>query len=117
VALYTESLLAKEPGLSDRARGYLQTIQHAVDDVAETVTRMREFYRQREPQLATTPVAMNRLMQQVLDLTRVRWNDMPQQRGGMIHLHTEWVPDPPPIMGVESEIRDALTNLILNAVD
>ncbi len=117
VALYTESLLEKEPGLSDRARNYLKTIQHAIDDVAETVSRMREFYRQREPQFATAPVAMNRLVQQVLDLTRVRWNDMPQERGVMIQLRTEWEPDLPPILGVESEIRDALTNLVLNAVD
>lgn len=117
VALYTESLLEKEPGLSERARNYLQTIQHAIDDVAETVSRMREFNRQREPQLATTPVAMNRLIQQVLDLTKARWNDMPQERGGMIHLKTEWESDLPSILGVESEIRDALTNLILNAVD
>ena len=32
-------------------RGYLETIQRAIDDVAQTVGRMREFYRQREPQL------------------------------------------------------------------
>jgi len=117
VALYTESLLEKEPGLSDRARNYLKTIQHAIDDVAETVSRMREFYRQREPQFASAPVAMNRLVQQVLDLTKVRWNDMPQERGVMIQLRTEWEPELPAVLGVESEIRDALTNLILNAVD
>ncbi len=44
-ALYTESLLENEPGLSPRARDYLGTIQHALDDVAQTVSRMKEFYR------------------------------------------------------------------------
>ncbi len=34
-----------------RARDYLETIQHSIEDVAQTVARMREFYRQREPQL------------------------------------------------------------------
>lgn len=117
VALYTESLLEREPNLSDRARNYLQTIQHAIDDVAATVARMREFYRQREPQSEMTPVPINRMVQQVLDLTRVRWNDMPQQRGSMVRLATEFAPDLPAISGVENEIRDALTNLILNAAD
>jgi signal transduction histidine kinase/DNA-binding response OmpR family regulator len=117
VALYTESLLEREPGLSDRARNYLQTIQHAIDDVAATVARMREFYRQREPQLVTTPVDLNKLAQQVLDLTRVRWSNMPQEDGGTIQLKTDWAPSLPMVMGVESEIRDAFTNLILNAVD
>ena len=117
ITLYTESLLEKEPGLSDRARDYLQTIQQAIGDVAETVARLREFYRQREPQLTLHPVHLNGLVEQVLTLTRARWNDMPQQRGIMIELKTELAADLPAILGVESEIRDALTNLIFNAVD
>jgi signal transduction histidine kinase len=117
VALYTESLLENEPSLTPRARSYLETIQHAIDDVAETVARMREFYREREPQMTLTQVPLNRLVQQVLDLTRVRWSDMPQQGGKMVEMHPELAAELPAIMGVESEIRDALTNLILNAVD
>src|SRR5690606_20837192 len=51
IMLYTDSLLETEPGLSERARQSLNTIQQAVSDVAETVARMREFYRQREAQV------------------------------------------------------------------
>ncbi len=117
VALYTESLLETEPGLSAHTRGYLEVIKRAIDDVAATVARMREFYRQREPQMTLTPVDTNRLLQQVVDLTRARWSDMPQQRGIVIMMLTEIDPDLPAIMGVDSEIREALTNLIFNAVD
>jgi signal transduction histidine kinase len=42
---------------------------------------------------------------------------MPQQRGLVIEVRTELAADLPPVMGVESEIREALINLILNAVD
>ena len=117
VALYTQSMLETERNLSERARGYLETIQRAVEDVARTVARMREFYRQRETQLDLAPVQMNSMVQQVVDLTRARWNDMPQQRGIMIQALTELAPDLPKVMGVESEIREALTNLVFNAVD
>jgi signal transduction histidine kinase/ActR/RegA family two-component response regulator/HAMP domain-containing protein len=117
VTLYTESLLETEPGLSTRARDYLTTIQHAMDDVAQTVSRMREFYRQREPQLTLVPVDLNRLAPQVVNLTRVRWSDMPLQNGAVIQLRTEFAENLPPILGVESELREALTNLIFNAVD
>jgi PAS domain S-box-containing protein len=116
-ALYIDSLLEKEPNLSERTRGYLETVGHAIDDVAATVARMREFYRQREPQLMLTPMNLNPLAQQVVNLTRARWSDMPQQRGAVITMLTELAPDLPVIMGVESEIREALTNLIFNAVD
>ena len=117
VALYTESLLETEPGLSARARQYLQTIQQAIGDVAETVGRMREFYRKREPETALAAVHLNKLVQQAVDLTRARWSDMSRQHGIDIRLQTELAADAPAVLGLESEIRDALTNLIFNAVD
>lgn len=116
VSIYTNVLLRKEPNLSERARGFLQTIQQSISDVAETVARMREFYRPRDSQ-ALVPVEMNKLILQVVDLTRVRWSDMPQQRGVVIDMRTELADELPLIMGVESEIREALTNLVFNAVD
>lgn len=117
ISLYTESLLTKDPTLSQRAREYLTTIQHSIEDVAQTVSRMREFYRAREPQLALAPVNANQMVEQVLDLTRARWFDMPQQRGHVITLQRELDPNLPLILGMESEIREALINLIFNAVD
>ena len=117
VSLYTDILLEREPQLSERARGFLTTIRGAIEDVGETVARMREFYRPRQPQLALARVAVNRMIQQVADLTRARWSDLPQERGIVITLKTDLTPDLPEIMGAEAEIRDALTNLIFNAVD
>jgi signal transduction histidine kinase/ActR/RegA family two-component response regulator len=117
VALYTESLLEIEPNLSVRARDYLETIQRAVGDVAHTVARMKDFYRQREPQLTLTTVRLNELVRQVIDLTRARWSDMPQKQGTVIDVRLELMADLPSIIGAESEIREALINLIFNAVD
>jgi signal transduction histidine kinase/ActR/RegA family two-component response regulator len=117
IALYTESLLEKETTLSPRARDYLTTIQHAIEDVSHTVARMREFYRQKEQQLALTPVKLNQLILQVIDLSRARWCDMPQQRGIVIKVETGLDAALPLIMGIESEIREALVNLVFNAVD
>jgi signal transduction histidine kinase len=117
ISLYTESLLEREPNLSERARGYLTTIQRAIEDVARTVARMREFYREREAQLTLERVDINRAVRQVVELTRPRWSDLPQQRGAMVDLRTELSESLPDIMGAEHEIRDALTNLIFNAVD
>jgi signal transduction histidine kinase/ActR/RegA family two-component response regulator len=117
VALYTESLLETEPNLSPRARNYLETIQHAIEDVTHTVTRMREFYRQRDTQLALVPIQLNPLVKHAVDISRARWSDMPQQRGVSIEMKTELEPELPVVMGLESEIREALVNLIFNAVD
>lgn len=117
IGLYAESLLETERGLSENGRACLQVIERAIDDVASTVARMREFYRQREPQLTHSTVNVNLMLQHVVDLTRARWSDMPQQRGIVIEMRQELGAELPAILGVEGEIREALTNLIFNAVD
>jgi len=117
IALYTESMLERETNLSSEARDRLVTIQRAIDDVAQTVARMREFYRPREPELELADVELNRLVQQIIELTRARWSDQPQRRGIMIELRLGLAPDLLDVRGADNEIRDALTNLIFNAVD
>jgi signal transduction histidine kinase len=117
VALYTQLLLDTEPHLSATARESLEIIERSIVDVADTVARMREFYRPREPGATLVPTSLNTLAQQVLHLTRARWSDMPQQRGVVIETTIDLAPDLPPIGAAENEIREALTNLIFNAVD
>jgi signal transduction histidine kinase len=117
VTLYAESLLAEEAGLTARGRRNLAAIRHAIQHVSRTVARMREFYRQREPQLALLPVDLNALVREVIELTRARWYDMAQRQGIVIDVRTELAADLPAIAGSESELRDALVNLIFNAID
>jgi signal transduction histidine kinase len=117
IALYTESMLARESGLSAEGHSRLVTIQRAIDDVAQTVGRMREFYRPQDLSPRLENLDVNSLVRQVIDLTRARWSDQPQRRGVMIELKTELEPNLPQIVGADNEIRDAITNLIFNAVD
>lgn len=117
VALYTDSLLESEPNLAPRLRKYLEIVKRVVDDVRATASRMRDFSRKREPETALTPVDLNSLAPQVIDLTRARWSDLQQRRGVVIDVRTELAADLPNVMGIEAEIREALTNLIFNAID
>ncbi|MEO6185234.1 MAG: ATP-binding protein, partial [Steroidobacteraceae bacterium] len=117
ITLYADSLLETEPGLSERARGNLRTIQQASADVAATVARLREFYRQHDEQRDHGPVDLNKLMLQLRELTRARWESIPQQLGIVIDLRLQLAEGLPALQGSESEIREALTNLIFNAVD
>ena len=64
------------------------------------------------------PVSLNRTIEQVaVSHAVLRWRDLPQRRGIAIGVAAGSSADVPEIMGVEGEIRDALTNLIFNAVD
>lgn len=117
VSVYTEILLEREPNLSVRVREYLETTQRAIGDVAHTVARLREFYRQHEPEFALAAVDLNSMVQQVTDLTHARWSDMPLERGIVIDFRAELAATLPSVSGIESEIREALINLVFNAVD
>jgi signal transduction histidine kinase/sensor domain CHASE-containing protein/ActR/RegA family two-component response regulator len=114
---YAELLLRSESALSARARRQITSIHTAGGDIAHTVTRMREFYRDRGSRDVLLPVELNGLLEQVVDLTRPRWRDMPQAEGRVIRVETDLRPGVPTIMGIESEIREAVTNLVFNAVD
>lgn len=94
-----------------------ETISKSAKDIATTVKRMREFYRPRTEIEAPEPVNLNALCEDALEMTRPKWFNMPLERGIVIHVERELAQDLPPLMGVPSEIRQAIVNLILNAVD
>jgi signal transduction histidine kinase/ActR/RegA family two-component response regulator len=116
-ALNSRLLLERETGLSADTRECLTDIHRSVEDVMHTVARLTDFYRARGPQFLPAPIQLDRILDQVVALTHARWHDMPLERGFVVNLEMSVEPDLPPILGVESEIRDALMNLILNAVD
>jgi signal transduction histidine kinase/ActR/RegA family two-component response regulator len=115
--LYAQSLLDHDENLSSEARNDLAVIQQAIDDVTHTVSRIKEFYRGREANVASAPVDIKHLLSQVIELTRARWEDMPQERGIVVDVKAEHAEQVVPILGAQGEIRDAVTNLVFNAVD
>ena len=116
-ALNSRLLLEQNASLNVETQECLADIHRSVEDVMHLVGRMTDFYRVRAPQLLPTPVQLNGILEQVVDLTSARWHDMPLERGFVVNIEMSFEADLPRILGVESEIRDALVNLVLNAVD
>jgi CheY-like chemotaxis protein len=56
-------------------------------------------------------------VQQVIDLTRARWCDIAQRHGIDIRLQHRPAENLPAVLGAENEMRDALVNLVFNALD
>jgi signal transduction histidine kinase/ActR/RegA family two-component response regulator/HAMP domain-containing protein len=114
---YVELICQDEPGLHEDSQKFLQHIKTAGEDIAHIVARLREFYRPRAASESLLALDLNQVAKQVLDMTRPRWRDIPQGRGIMIEMRTDLDPGVPKFAGIESEIREALVNLILNSVD
>jgi signal transduction histidine kinase len=93
----------------------LRSIERAALDAADTVRRIQAFSRAGHGATATL-VDLNETVRESIDLTRARWEHEAQVRGAQIELAFE-PGTPPRISGRNAELREVLTNLILNAVD
>ncbi|HEV2121421.1 MAG TPA: ATP-binding protein [Chloroflexota bacterium] len=114
---FCELLLANPDWLDDRAvvRRYLDLIYTGGQDAAGVVRRLREFYRPREEE-AFTPVDLPELVEQVIALTQPKWKGQAQALGRTIQVRRD-LQSVSPIAGDDAALREALTNLIFNAVD
>ncbi len=117
ITAYSELLLNTLPDLADAPRQRLQRISQAAEDVAQIVARMREFYRRDLDPDQLERVNVNKAIEEVIELTRPRWRDLAQRQGLSIHIKFELEPNPPVLVCNPSELREALTNVVFNAVD
>ncbi len=117
VIAYSELLLITLPDLPQASRHYLQIINQAGGDIAKIVARMREFYRRRSDKEQLIGVNINQTIEEVIELTRPRWRDLPQRDGISIQIQRELEPELPLLLSDPSEFREALINLVFNAVD
>jgi GAF domain-containing protein/CheY-like chemotaxis protein len=96
-------------------RQWAQVIERSALDGARTVKRLQEFARVRRD-APFAPVDLNEVVRGALDITEARWREEALRRGVDIAVRAALVPVPS-IDGDAAELREALTNLILNAVD
>ena len=114
---FSEMLLKFPDVLADdtRTKGYLEIISTAAQDAAKMVNRLRQFYRNRKEE-PFEAVNLSKVVEQCVTFTQPKWQDEAMGRGLDIRLILD-LEEVPPIQGNEAELREALTNLIFNAVD
>jgi GAF domain-containing protein len=98
-----------------RLRQWLQVIERAALDGAQTVRRLQEFTRIRRDQ-AFIPADLNEVAREALEVTQYRWRDDVVSRGLELDVRTSFA-GLAYVHGDPVELREALTNLILNALD
>ncbi len=114
VVLGRAQLLLNAPD-AEPCRQPLQVIARAAKDAAEVVRRVQRFAR-RDQSEERGYVDLNSLIQEVVEMTRARWLDEAQARGSRIDVSL--LPGPvPPVLANGTALREALMNILLNAVD
>ncbi|MBA4387083.1 MAG: hypothetical protein C0404_03820 [Verrucomicrobia bacterium] len=113
----SDFLLAHPETLNDRAEtmSIVKNISMASLESARIVKRLREFYHP-DTDLDVEPVDMNSLVQSVIVLTRPAWKGQAEAESRPIEMKAE-IGVLPQIMANETQLKEVLTNLIVNAVD
>jgi signal transduction histidine kinase/PAS domain-containing protein len=114
---FSDMLLQESTNLDDHSKKLLQLIRLAALDISRIVERMRQLYRDREDEgLELEPVDIRQIARETIELTRPKWRDG-TPTGADIRISIDIARGIPQIPGIDTEIREALTNLVLNAVD
>lgn len=93
----------------------LKTIRQAALDGAETARRLQTFAQTRQDE-NFSEVDLAELVRDVIRVTEPRWKDQAQQQGLRYELIAA-LPPVPPVTGNPAELRQALVNIVLNALD
>jgi GAF domain-containing protein/ActR/RegA family two-component response regulator len=99
-----------------KLKRWIEVIERSAMDGAQTVKRLQEFTRIRRDQ-PVVAVDLNQVVQETLEATEPSWRDGPRRRGVEIEATLALAPSLPRVSGDPAELRDAMTNLVLNAVD
>jgi len=113
-----ELLLEAPTILDDREEliDSLQTIRTSALDAASVVRRLRGFYRGAQAEDVVEIVDVNEVIKSSIDLTRPHWRVQAQSEGRAIDIDTV-LQEVPTVSINESELREVLTNMIMNAAD
>jgi len=114
-ALLSQAELLRLRATDPAMRQALAKLETTATGGAQVVRRLQDFARHR-PTRPLAPCSVGQLVEEALELTRPRWKDEPQRRGVVIEVLAP-PQEIPPILGHAAEVREALMNLILNAVD
>lgn len=96
-------------------RNDLGIIEEAAWRAADIVRRLQAFALRRMDE-KPTPVDLDRLIEDAVSLTRARWKDEAEARGIRVEVVTD-LEAATPVLGNLADLREMVTNLILNALD
>lgn len=100
----------------EEAQQYLRPMQMAANDAQNLVNRLRRLYQQEDGSEPARPVSINQIVEDSIKLTEVRRIEAEASKGVKIRVAKE-LRAVPPVLGSESQLREALINLLNNAFD
>jgi signal transduction histidine kinase len=108
-------LMAYQPGNLEALQKSLAIIEKVAEDGTAMVRRIQEFAKKTATS-AFRPTDLGQVVQEAVEATQLLWKDQAQRRGRRVEVVMD-LGRVPAVHGRAAELREVLTNLILNAVD
>lgn len=112
----TEELIRRPNQHGEDVDVRLNLIRDSVSDAAGVIHLLADFYRPQSKRDGFELLDIAQIIQSAVQLTEPRWKDQALQRGVNLQVDTELEPMPK-VYGSASELREALINIIFNAID
>lgn len=118
ILAFTDVLINYPERMDDRAQVLrdIKMIHVAASGAAETVRRLRQFYRPRDAGEVFSDIDVSQVVREAVGVTEPRWKSQTLAAGVDVRmdLHLDRVPM---VLGNADGLRDAVANLVFNAVD
>ena len=113
---YVSLLLRDSAELPEHVVSYIRSIKTAGDRIAQSVATIRDFYRHPDGMDTLVGIELNELVDEVFESNQSQWRESLWSSGLEVKFEAELDPVLPRVTGQKTELRAAVNELILNAL-
>ncbi len=101
----------------DKILQRVQIIKKTAKDSSRTIKRLQKYARTKNDKLQLRGVELNDLVREAKEISVPMWRDGPQAKGLSVEIIENLTEDESIILGDETDLREAVINMIFNSVD
>ena len=117
VILGNIKLLQRNIEVKEKVPKYIEIIEKAAIDGAETVKRIQDYSRVRVSSEEFKSVELGEILFDVISFCEVKWTTLAQKKGVTFNIDTSGIEKNIIIKANPSEIREAFVNIVNNSID
>ncbi|HJO55365.1 MAG TPA: GAF domain-containing sensor histidine kinase, partial [Candidatus Scalindua sp.] len=101
----------------DKILKKVQIIKKTALGSAKTIKRLQKYARTKNDALQSQTINFNSLVRDAIEISTPMWKDSPQEKGFSIEIVDTLTGNEPMVLGDDTDLREAIINMIFNSVD
>ncbi len=101
----------------DKILKKVQIIKKTALGSAKTIKRLQKYARTKNDALQSQTINFNSLVRDAIEISTPMWKDSPQEKGFSVEIVDTLTKEEPVVLGDDTDLREAIINMIFNSVD